>query len=88
MSPASKGGAPNQRLIFSPILWARVSPFSFSLLYKASEENYFLFLEKALKRPKALQYFLLQNIQNSIATPVRISGEFFASSRGLGSLLP
>ena len=47
MSPASNGGAPNQWLTFSPILWAGVSPFNFSLLYKAFEGNYFPFFRKS-----------------------------------------
>ena len=57
MSPASNDGAPNQRLTFPPILWAGVSPFSFSLLYKASEGNYSLF-------------FFRKSTQTSQSTPV------------------
>ena len=65
-----------------------VTLFSFSLLYKASEGNYILFLEKVLKCSKALQHFLSQNTQKSIATSERISGGFLESLGGLGSALP
>ena len=49
----SNGGAPDQRLIFFPFLWAGVSPFSFSRVYKIFKGTYsLLFFEKALKHPE------------------------------------
>ena len=42
----SNGGAPDQRLIFFPFLWAGVSPFSFSQVYKIFKGAYSHFLEK------------------------------------------
>ena len=48
----------------------------------------FLFLEKALKRSRALQHFLSQNTHKSIAISVRIPGGSFESSRGLELALP
>ena len=46
MSFQSNGGAPDQWLIFFPFLWARVSPFSFSRIYKISKGTYSHFLKK------------------------------------------
>ena len=48
----------------------------------------FPFLEKALKRSKALQHFLSQNTHKSIAISLRIPGGSFESSRGLELALP
>ena len=48
----------------------------------------FPFLEKTLKRSRALQHFLSRNTQKSIAISVRIPGGSFESSRGLELTLP
>ena len=48
----------------------------------------FPFLENTLKRSRALQHFLSQNTQKSIAISVRIPGGSFESSRGLELALP
>ena len=69
-------------------LWARVIPFIFPYYIRLLWEIISPFLEKTLKRSKALQHFLSQNTQESIAIPVRIPGGSFESLRDLELMLP
>ena len=52
MSFESNSGAPDQRLIFFPFLWAGVSLFNFSLVYKISKGTYSHFLKKHSSVPE------------------------------------